>query len=1017
MGAYEALIFHSRGCPVASTSTENAEDEPPGRAPARLNSMDDLPVRADSDLPTSEVPCDGAPAPLGVACSEEQHWYDKEVQKEPEFSTDLLPSLTPGEPNPIEEAQLAILDAVTANRVVILNAHTGSGKSTTVPWLMLHQQERGAGRVLCTQPRRIAAVALAHRVAALCKAEVGREIGYWIGGQKEFDPVATRLIYMTNSVAMMLLLLERLDCTHLIIDEIHNRTLFDDVLLAMVKMYHLKENPNLRVILMSAATDGASLASYFREGSQLDVPILQIGHRVHHVREVYLDDIPLLARKGELTMADVGDLLWQLHLETSPAAVFLVFLAGRGDIAEVTEHLEEFMEEHLAEGALDLQALHSSVAMETQQELLAVANGGARRVLLATDIVESSVTIPDVDVVIDLCVHKRRRWNDTLQVHQLRSESISKDEATQRKGRTGRLRDGVVYRLVTRSKFASLPAHAPSQMANSDIAEILLALYSNKSFIDPLELLEQCPQPPSKRQIDDGFRLLREMGALQERSGARSFHLTPFGHLLQRLPLDIQAAALVINGIRYGCQAEAQIMAGVVLRGMPFLDDQCSDAEGALRLWGVKKACCSDSDLLCALRAYEVWQGQLARQGPAWHVKAEAQWCRDHCLSLSVLREIEEQTVHIQDALAQIGLSPEVPRETKLLLSGRRRAAQKLTNTTWSSTSAPAASVLREMAALVRQTPSSPQSRDLLLRWCIAAAFPHNVLQINGDVGTMVLYTCRRRRYNRLHTFLSQCLGLETVNVPSQPRPNGRRADVPVTFIRPEDAQKALQVAAVGRNGAFPYSRAMVGRKVDIAARKCHHGRFVHASESVCFPPLKPRTMIASAKILAVQGPSSEYYVCSLSTSLPFGILWAVVAASYPIRTQRLGGLAAQFHGVEEVVPFSPTPQVVQLVADLRQHLDKEEEAGILFAYPLVAEKRATLAIRLMQALYDAPPPPEPLVQQQADLKKCPTCNVRYCRGRECKQCWQERRNRPRVSPFLGFTDLFDSEPGESWPF
>jgi HrpA-like RNA helicase len=341
-----------------------------------------------------------------------------------------------------------------------------------------------------------------------------------------------------------------------------------------------------------------------------------------------------------------------------------VFLPGRGDISWVVEELDALRSDH--GDALDVQVLHSGIPAESQLRVKRARPGSTlRKIILATDIVESSVMIPDVDVVVDTCMHKRKKWNAGKGEAELCLELITKDEALQRHGRTGHLGPGEVYCLVPEPIFDSMREHATPQMKHANIADILLTLSDSPVVRDPRAfLLHEMLTLPAPEQADDAYSKLVEVGALMLVQG---FPVpTTLGRILQKLPLEPELGLLVWSGLQFGALAACETMIGIVQRGLPFLISGPHFTPAEVRhLVSIHTTCCPDSDLLAGLRAYQAWQTLLKGTDPAPSVRQEAQWCWDHYLSFSRLYEIEEVCAQVRAALAELGLRP-APEEAEM---------------------------------------------------------------------------------------------------------------------------------------------------------------------------------------------------------------------------------------------------------------------------------------------------------------------------------------------------------------
>jgi HrpA-like RNA helicase len=521
---------------------------------------------------------------------------------------------------------------------------------------------------------------------------------------------------------------------------------------------------------MSAATNTEALAMYFCDASGVPAPVIDLAtrspHKVTtHFRPIFSADphrdellmgdslvhapslfsgTQILRLFGGFGLADRGagafdgkllaKFVWHLHLEKPASAAFLLFLPGRGDIRWVAEELEELRDDH-GEEVLDVQILHSGIPAESQLRVTRARPGSTlRKVILATDIVESSVTIPNVDVVVDTCMHKRKKWTAAKGEAELCLQLITKDEALQRHGRTGRLGPGEVYCLVPKRTFDSMQQHATPHMEDANIADILLTLSDSPVVRDPRAfLLHETLTPPSPEQVDDAYSKLVEVGALTLVQGSPV--PTMLGRILQKLPLEPELGLLVWSGLRFGALAACETMVGVVQRGLPFLLSGPHFTSAEVRhLVSVRTTCCPNSDLLAGLRAYQAWQTFLKGTDPAPSVRQEAQWCWDHYLSLSRLYEIEEVSAQVRAALAELGLRPALEEAEMAVLRERRLQHRQLQAEDFyasATVSDPGASLHRLVGAF-----DGPEQTTLrAARWCIGLAFAaHAVSATNHQV-------------------------------------------------------------------------------------------------------------------------------------------------------------------------------------------------------------------------------------------------------------------------------------------
>lgn len=361
---------------------------------------------------------------------------------------------------PIMSYRQAILDLIAKNQVVLIRGATGSGKTTQVPQFILDsfiQQKRGTDcRIVCTQPRRVAAISIASRVAAERGEELGDgvkgSVGFLIRCESELPrPEGGNILYCT--VGVLLRQLHRdptlREMTHILVDEIHERSTESDVLLAVLKML-LPVRPDLRVIVMSATVQLDQFSAYFG-----NCPTLDVRGFNYSVKEVYMDEIQrqinmplckkdLKGRKGrQLWYKFITTLITNIHEKYPPGAI-LVFCAGYEDIERLYRSLKRTKDK-----TMRVDILHSLVPVR-RDRIFNKAKEGERKIVLSTNVAESSITIDDVVYVVDLGKMKVMSYNEKTGTYTLQNSYTTKANAMQRKGRAGRCQDGVVFRLYDR---------------------------------------------------------------------------------------------------------------------------------------------------------------------------------------------------------------------------------------------------------------------------------------------------------------------------------------------------------------------------------------------------------------------------------------------------------------------------------------------------------------------------------------------------------------------------------------
>ena len=413
---------------------------------------------------------------------------------------------------PIAAHRREIAEAVAANPVVVVSGETGSGKTTQLPKICLELGRGAAGMIGCTQPRRIAAVTVSGRVAQ----ELGQEIGGLVGWQTRFGRKlsrGTQVKFMTDGILLAETRGDRdlLAYDTLIIDEAHERTLNIDFLVGYVRQL-LKRRPELKVIISSATMDVARFGAFF------NAPVIEVPGQLHPVELRYR---PAESEDVEIPSM-VARAVDNIDCEGGEGDI-LVFLSGERDIRETGEVLTGRRFENT-------EVLPLLASLPAQQQQRAFKTSSRRRIVLATNVAETSVTIPGIRYVIDSGVARISRYNHRTQVQRLHIEAVSQASANQRKGRCGRLGPGICYRLYEADDFEQRDAFTDPEIKRTSLASVILMMIDlNLGSIETFPFLE----PPTPAIIREGYRELYELGALDDQR-----QLTRLGRLLARLPIE-----------------------------------------------------------------------------------------------------------------------------------------------------------------------------------------------------------------------------------------------------------------------------------------------------------------------------------------------------------------------------------------------------------------------------------------------------------------------------------------------
>jgi ATP-dependent helicase HrpB len=476
------------------------------------------------------------------------------------LSTGLLERLgrgPDGEPLPIVDVLPELLAAMKTNPAVVLEAPPGAGKTTVVPPAVLSSGLLGQGQLLMLEPRRLAARASALRIAELLGEPVGRTVGYQIRFESRQCP-QTRILVVTEGILTQKLiadpLLEGISCV--VLDEFHERSVHLDLALACVREL-LEARGDLRLLVMSATLDVGELSRYLG-----DAPTVSSKGRLFPLQVTYL------GRKENRSLTVSTASACGLAMKNDPeGGDLLVFLPGAGEIRRLEEHLGET---RLPDAPL-IQPLFGALPKEVQDQVL--RPGARRRIVLATNIAETSLTLPNITCVVDTGLVKILRHDPRTGMDGLVLSRIGRKNAVQRAGRAGRTGPGRVYRLWTEVQHRQLLDELPPEITRVDLAPVLLLLLALNPG-DP----RQFPffDPPKISAIENGLDLLTKLGLLE----ARAFCLTPLGKKLARLPVHPRIGAMLQMAVDSGF-AELGALYGALLQEPDILaDSQHSDRTG-----------------------------------------------------------------------------------------------------------------------------------------------------------------------------------------------------------------------------------------------------------------------------------------------------------------------------------------------------------------------------------------------------------------------------------------------------
>ncbi|KIW03696.1 uncharacterized protein PV09_05011 [Verruconis gallopava] len=599
-----------------------------------------------------------------------ESWKQKQTTAEQERMLVIRRSL------PAWKLQDAIVEAVNGHQVTIISGETGSGKSTqSVQFIlddMIRRERGGVTNIICTQPRRISALGLADRVAEERCSKVGEEVGYIIRGESKYKEGQTKITFVTTGV-----LLRRLqssggstkdvvaslsDVSHVVIDEVHERSLDTDFLLVLLRDV-LRQRRDLKVILMSATLDADIFAQYFSGTG--GVARVEIEGRTHPVQDLYLDDVvritgfnghseeddfeePEVQKQLAGTLRGIGmrinyDLIAQTvqyidHELGNQDGGILIFLPGTMEIDRTIQALRNVPNIHAL-------PLHASLLPAEQRRVFPPAPKGMRKVIASTNVAETSITIEDVVAVIDTGRVKETTFDPQSNMVKLQEVWASKAACKQRRGRAGRVRAGKCYKLFTRAAEAKMPERPEPEIRRVPLEQLCLSVKA-MGIRDVPAFLAGALTPPDRMAVGGAITLLGRMGALD------GDELTALGRHLSMIPADLRCGKLLVYGSIFGCLDACLTMASILTVRSPFVSPQAKreEAKAARAVF----AAGGHGDLVADLRAYD----QYTANRKILPTRDLRRWCEDNFLSMATLNDITSNRSQYISSLKEIGFLP-----------------------------------------------------------------------------------------------------------------------------------------------------------------------------------------------------------------------------------------------------------------------------------------------------------------------------------------------------------------------
>ena len=495
---------------------------------------------------------------------------------------------------PVSGKRDEIAAAISAHQVVIVCGETGSGKTTQLPKIALAlgrgklNYPGGRGPLIGhTQPRRIAASSVAKRIAEELKTPLGDVVGYKVRFQDRLSRDASVKL-MTDGILLAETqtdpLLKGYDT--IIIDEAHERSLNIDFLLGYLRQL-LPRRPDLKVIITSATMDAQRFADYFASAKG-PAPVIMVSGRMFPVEQRYRPYEESRDYDLNDAIADGVDELWQ---SPHSAGDILMFLPGEREIREAADHLRKHLSHSPLMRNAEVLPLFARLSQAEQDRIFEGHTG--RRIVLATNVAETSLTVPGIRYVIDAGTARVKRYSFRSKVEQLMVEPVSQAAANQRAGRCGRVADGICIRLYDEADFNSRPRFTDPEILRSSLAAVILRMKALRlGAVEDFAFIE----PPQRRAITDGYQLLAELGAVDDDN-----ELTLVGHTLAKLPLDPRVGRMILEAKDRGALDEVMVIASALsvqdVRDRPMdkqaqadqahakFDDEKSEFSGYLKLW------------------------------------------------------------------------------------------------------------------------------------------------------------------------------------------------------------------------------------------------------------------------------------------------------------------------------------------------------------------------------------------------------------------------------------------------
>lgn len=541
------------------------------------------------------------------------------------------PAITYPENLPISQKRGDILAAIRDHQVVIVAGETGSGKTTQIPKICLELGRGITGLIGHTQPRRLAARSVADRIAQELSTPLGAAVGYKVRFNDHISE-NTLVKLMTDGILLAEIQQDRqlLQYDTLIIDEAHERSLNIDFILGYLRQL-LPKRPDLKVIITSATIDPQRFSQHFNQA-----PIIEVSGRAYPVEVRYR---PMVEIEDE-NERDQSQAIFEAVEELSHEAPgdILIFMSGEREIRDTADGLNKLDLPHT-----EVLPLYARLSNSEQNRVFQSHSG--RRIVLATNVAETSLTVPGIKYVIDPGTARISRYSFRTKVQRLPIEPISQASANQRKGRCGRVSDGICIRLYSEEDFLSRPEFTDPEILRTHLASVILQMTAlGLGDIAAFPFV----QAPDKRHIQDGVRLLEELGALADDS-THGYRLSPLGRQLAQLPLDPRLARMVLEARNNGCVREVMVIAAALSiqdpRERPLDKKQASDEKH-------RRFADKESDFVAFVNLWDYLQEQQKTLSSSQFRRQ----CRTDFLSYLRVREWQDVYTQLRQTVKTLGL-------------------------------------------------------------------------------------------------------------------------------------------------------------------------------------------------------------------------------------------------------------------------------------------------------------------------------------------------------------------------